>query len=69
MEEHGPPQRKKPRFPLSFEGKVGENEKVQALKQRFHSAKQALGFHRNMDFLSALLDMSFGKSTTGNTAT
>ena len=49
MEEHRPSQRKKPRFPLSFEGQFGEDEKVQALKQRLHSAKQTLGLHRNMD--------------------
>ena len=36
-------------LPLSFEGKFGEDEKLQALKQRLHSAKQTLGLHRNMD--------------------
>ena len=45
MEEHRQPQRKKPHF----EGKFGADEKVQALKQRFHGAKQTLGLHRNMD--------------------
>ena len=57
IEKHGPHQRKKPLFPLSFERKVGEDEKVQALKQRFHSARRTLGLHRNKDLLFALLEM------------
>ena len=35
MERHRPPQRKRPLFPLSFEGKVEEDEKIQALKQKY----------------------------------
>lgn len=61
MEDDTAPPRKKPRFPLSFEGKIGEEEKVMAVKERFQKAKQTLKLQRNLDMLTGLLDMLEGQ--------